>query len=72
LIYTIWADHGVLSRSARFENLSAADIELQHVFSSAVDLPADDYEIQHFHGTWAREFNELKRVSLRMSVFWRA
>ena len=60
LIYTIWADHGVLSRSARFENLSAADIELQHVFSSAVDLPADDYEIQHFHGTWAREFNEVR------------
>lgn len=58
LSYTIWKDHGVLSRSVKFENLSDQDIQLQHVFSSALDLPAGEYEIQHFHGTWAREFNE--------------
>jgi len=68
LSYTIWADHGVLSRSVRFENLSEQDIELQHVFSSAVGLPADDYEIQHFHGTWAREFNE-ERIAVPQGRF---
>ena len=58
LSYTIWKEHGALSRSVRFKNLSDKDIQLQHAFSSALDLPADEYEIQHFHGTWAREFNE--------------
>jgi len=58
LSYTIWKDHGVLSRSARFKNLGEQEIQLQHAFSSALDLPAGEYEIQHFHGTWAREFNE--------------
>jgi len=68
LSYTIWADHGVLSRSVRFENLSEQEIELQHVFSSAVGLPADEYEIQHFHGTWAREFNE-ERIAVPQGRF---
>ncbi len=58
LSYTIWEDHGVLSRSVRFKNLGDKEIQLQHAFSSALDLPAGEYEIQHFHGTWAREFNE--------------
>ena len=58
LSYTIWKNHGVLSRSVRFENFGDEDIELQHVFSTTLNLPAGEYEIQHFHGTWAREFNE--------------
>lgn len=63
LSYTIWENYGVLARSVAFENLSERDIDLQHVFSSTLDLPADDYEIQHFHGTWSREFNE-ERIPL--------
>lgn len=63
LSYTIWADYGVLARSVNFTNLGEHDIDLQHVFSSAIDLPAGDYEIQHFHGTWSREFNE-ERMAL--------
>jgi alpha-galactosidase len=58
LSYTIWADYGVIARSVRFENKGAAVIDLKHVFSTTLNLPADDYEIQHFHGTWSREFNE--------------
>ncbi len=57
LHYTIWEDHGVIARSVRFKNLSDKEIQLQHAFSTALDLPSGDYEIQHFHGTWAREFN---------------
>ncbi|GHA89518.1 alpha-galactosidase [Algimonas arctica] len=68
LSYTVWADYGVLARSATFENLSDHDIDLRHVFSSALDLPADDYEIQHFHGTWSREFNE-ERIALPQGRF---
>ena len=58
LHYTIYADYGVLVRSAKFKNKSETEIQLQHAFSSALDLPAADYEIMHFHGTWSRELNE--------------
>jgi alpha-galactosidase len=58
LYYTIYQDYGVLVRSAKFKNKGKADIQLQHAFSSALDLPAQDYEILHLHGTWSREFNE--------------
>jgi alpha-galactosidase len=58
LSYTIWTDHGVLARSVKFKNRGDKDIQLQHVFSSTLNLPAEAYDIQHFSGTWAREFNE--------------
>ena len=57
LYYTVYENYGVLVRSARLINTGPDEIELQHVFSSALDLPPDDYEILHLHGTWAREFN---------------
>ncbi|MGJ8560733.1 MAG: alpha-galactosidase [Litorimonas sp.] len=68
LSYTIWENYGVLARSITFENLSERDIDLQHVFSSTLNLPADDYEIQYFHGTWSREFNE-DRIALPQGRF---
>ena len=58
LYYTIYEDYGVLIRSAKFKNEGNQEIQLQHAFSSALDLPANDYDILHLHGTWAREFNE--------------
>lgn len=58
LIYTIYADYGVLIRSARFRNEGEQAIDLLHVFSSAIDLPPSDYEILHLQGSWAREFGE--------------
>jgi alpha-galactosidase len=68
LSFTIWDDYGVLARSAEFENLSERDIDLQHVFSSALNLPAGEYEIQHFYGSWSREFNE-ERIALPQGRF---
>ncbi len=58
LRYSIYKDYGVLVRSAKFKNKSDTEIQLQHAFSTALDLPPADYEILHFHGTWSREFNE--------------
>jgi alpha-galactosidase len=58
LAYTIYEDYGVLARSATFKNKGKANIQLQHVFSSSLDLPPDDYEILHLHGSWGREFTE--------------
>ena len=58
LHYTVYAKYGVLARSAKITNNNAQDIQIQHAFSSALDLPPNDYEVLHLHGTWAREFNE--------------
>ena len=57
LYYTIYADHNVIVRSSKFFNKGEKELQLQHAFSSALDIPAGDYEILHLHGTWAREFN---------------
>lgn len=57
LYYTIYATQSVIVRSCQFFNKSASPINLQHAFSSAIDMPSGQYEILHMHGTWAREFN---------------
>jgi len=68
LFYTIYIDYGVLVRSAKFKNKSDVEIQLQHAFSSALDLPPSEYEILHLHGTWAREFNE-ERIDMPKGRF---
>ncbi len=68
LSYTVYRDYGVLVRSAKFKNKGDQEIQLQHAFSSALDLPANEYDVLHLHGTWAREFNE-ERISLPKGRF---
>ncbi len=58
LYYTVYQDYGVLVRSAKFKNKGKKELQLQHAYSSALDLPQHDYEILHMHGTWSREFTE--------------
>lgn len=57
LSYTIYEAHGVLAKSVKVINKSAAAITLQNIFSSTLDLPAHDYTLLHLQGTWSREFN---------------
>lgn len=57
LYYTIYENFGVLARSSKLTNRSAAIVDIDHVFSTALELPAADYDLLHLHGTWAREFN---------------
>ena len=58
LCYTIYEAYGVLARSVNFTNEGEDVLQLQHAFSSSLDLPADEYEILHMHGAWARELTE--------------
>lgn len=58
LFYTIYENHGVLVRSAKFKNHGAKPLQLQHVFSSSIDLPPGDYDLLHLHGAWGRELSE--------------
>ena len=58
LYYTIFAEHDVIARSVRISNTGDASLELLNACSTTLDFPAEDYELLHFKGTWAREFNE--------------
>ena len=68
LYYTIYTNYGVLVRSVQFKNKSETDIELEHAFSSALDLPSAEYDILHLHGTWSRELNE-ERIKMPKGRF---
>lgn len=57
LYYTVWEDYGVIARSVVVTNNGQAAVNLNHIYSSAIDLPFADYESLHLSGTWAREMN---------------
>ncbi len=58
LIYTIYQNHDVISRSARIRNVGSESVRLESVLSSCIDLPQGDYELLHFRGSWSREFEQ--------------
>ncbi len=55
LLYTIFAEGGVLARSARFYNEGEQTIRLGRAMSLCLDLPDRDYIWQQLSGCWARE-----------------
>ena len=64
LIYTIYEDYPVITRSVRFENESEDDQVLLNALSGCVDLPDRDYEMIELAGAWARERNVVKQLSV--------
>lgn len=54
LSYTVFADYDVLARSMRIHNEGAEACILTGA-QTALALPADEYEIIHLKGAWARE-----------------
>ena len=55
LCYTIFAEGGVLARSARFVNRGEQALHLQSAMSLCLDLPDKGYDMIQFSGAWARE-----------------
>lgn len=55
LFYTIFAQEGIIARSARFENQGIQTLQLTAAMSLSLDLPDDDYEWMQFSGHWGRE-----------------
>lgn len=68
LYYTIYANFEVITRSAKILNQSANSISLEQAMSTCLDLPQQDYELLHFGGSWAREF-DAKRHELPYGRF---
>ena len=55
LFYTIFAQGGIIARSARFENHGSESVHLTTAMSLCMDLPDSRYEWMQFSGAWARE-----------------
>ena len=55
LLYTVFPEKDVLTRSARIENFGNAPFQLDKAASFCVDLHQDGFEIISVHGAWARE-----------------
>ena len=55
LLYTIFAQGGILARSAHFTNQGAESVHLLKAMSLCMDLPDCDYDWIQFSGAWARE-----------------
>lgn len=55
LLYTIFAEGGIIARSASFVNEGSNVLHLTRAMSLCMDLPDDNYELIHFSGAWGRE-----------------
>ena len=55
LSYTIFAQGGIIARSARFVNRGEQPLHLTTAMSLCLDLPDHDYDWMQFSGAWARE-----------------
>lgn len=55
LLYTIYNDLPVITRSVNVENCGFNDIKLNRIMSLNLDLPDMDYEMVELTGAWARE-----------------
>ncbi|WP_044748107.1 alpha-galactosidase [Bacillus alveayuensis] len=55
LLYTVYENLNVITRSVRFENKGEQTIKLLRALSMNVDFFHADYELLHLSGAWARE-----------------
>ena len=55
LIYTVFRDYPVITRSVRAENRGDQLITLDKIYSSSTDFPTNNYDLLHLWGSWAME-----------------
>lgn len=55
LLYTLFAQGGIIARSAKITNNGAETVHLTTAMSLCLDLPDCNYEWLQFSGSWARE-----------------
>jgi alpha-galactosidase len=61
LLYTIYRDFNVITRSAKFKNLGSQKLNLTRVMSASVDFFDSEFEMVQLSGAWARETQVKKR-----------
>lgn len=67
LLYTVFEDYGVMTRSVRVENGGDKAVELEQVYSACLELPTMDMDMIHVYGKWAKE-NTTERQPLHHGI----
>ena len=68
LLYTVFEDCDVITRSVRVINGGEKAFYLKRVFSACLDMDNKDFEVVSLHGGWARE-RQLQRVPVSHGKF---
>ncbi|MCH1625037.1 alpha-galactosidase [Ferdinandcohnia quinoae] len=55
LMYTIFHDYPVITRSVNVKNIGKSMLSLKRIMSASIDLPHQDFTMVHLAGTWSRE-----------------
>lgn len=55
LLYSVYPERDVLTRSVRIENHTGAPVDLTRVLSVSVDFDTQEFDFLHLNGAWARE-----------------
>ena len=55
LIYSVFEDEDVITRSVSVKNAGDRDIRLTKVYSACIDMDDEGFEMLTLHGSWARE-----------------
>ena len=61
LYYTLFADQGIIARSAKIINHSQKSVQIEKAMSLCLDLPDCHYDWIQFSGSWARERRPVER-----------
>ncbi len=62
LLYTVFEDYPVITRSVRLENGGKTPVVLERAYSSCVELPTMDLDMVHLWGKWWNENNTERRA----------
>ena len=68
LLYTIYEDRNVITRSAKIRNVGTEKIELNKTLSASFDFPNMEFDVIQLPGTWAKE-KQIKRNKLANGIF---
>lgn len=55
LIYTVFEDYSVITRSVVVENTSEKPFDIERVYSCCVEFPQMNYNMMHLYGKWLKE-----------------
>lgn len=67
LMYTVYRELDVITRSVRIVNEGEGDVVLEKVFSASVDFETADYDLITLPGAWGRE-RHMERTTLRSGI----
>lgn len=61
LLYTVFAGHGAITRSVRFEHQGESPLRLERALSASVDFADSRYQALYLSGAWVRERHVQRR-----------